>query len=282
MTSDESEVALVGRVESADIQLVLTRTTATSDRRIEDWIASNLDLEAETRADNHWNQLIANLPAFGGGQARGEVRAATTSVAGRMVAVSRRVPPRIHDRQDRRPGSGAAGSHPGDGVRPDGPHRGGESSAHPQLRGRSSGWEAGSSASWRMPTAAVPRPMAASSSSAGSIPSLPRSSRSSAWPARSTSSRRGDGHRQPVASQIDPAAAPGRYPARPGNAGRASANLRRCTRRRKKPRSRTLPSYSRSTASRISGTASQAQGPPGRLRQGGRAPHSRRLARPLV
>ena len=48
MTSDESEVPLVGRVESADIQLVLTRTTGSSDRRIEDWIASNLDLEAET------------------------------------------------------------------------------------------------------------------------------------------------------------------------------------------------------------------------------------------
>src|SRR5271166_2821328 len=64
MTSDESEIPLVGRVESAEMQFVLTRTTVSSDRRIEDWIASNLDLEAESAEGNHWNRLIANLPVF--------------------------------------------------------------------------------------------------------------------------------------------------------------------------------------------------------------------------
>ena len=64
MTSEESEIPLVGRLESSDRQLVLTRTSGAGDRRIEDWIASNLDLEGERTEGNHWNRLIANLPVF--------------------------------------------------------------------------------------------------------------------------------------------------------------------------------------------------------------------------
>jgi anti-anti-sigma factor len=64
MTSNESEIPLVGQVELADMPFVLTRPTVSGDRRIEDWIASNLDIEAEKTEGNHWNRLIANLPVF--------------------------------------------------------------------------------------------------------------------------------------------------------------------------------------------------------------------------
>ncbi len=61
MANDESEIPLVGRLEGTGLQLLVTRTPS-GDRRIEDWIASNLDLESDPSRTNHWNQLIANLP----------------------------------------------------------------------------------------------------------------------------------------------------------------------------------------------------------------------------
>jgi anti-anti-sigma regulatory factor len=64
VTSDESGIPLVGRVEAAGFELVLTRPLATSDRRIENWLASNMDLESDPARANHWNRLIENLPVF--------------------------------------------------------------------------------------------------------------------------------------------------------------------------------------------------------------------------
>ena len=63
MANDEAEIPLVGRLEDSGLQLLVARTPAGCDRRIEDWIASNLDLESDLSSSNHWNQLIANLPA---------------------------------------------------------------------------------------------------------------------------------------------------------------------------------------------------------------------------
>ena len=62
MANDESEIPLVGRLEGSGLQLLVTRTPGGGDRRIEDWIASNLDLESDPLRTNQWNQLIANLP----------------------------------------------------------------------------------------------------------------------------------------------------------------------------------------------------------------------------
>ncbi len=63
MANDESAIPLVGQIEGSGLQLLVTRTPGGGDRRIEDWIASNLDLESDPARTNHWNQLIANLPA---------------------------------------------------------------------------------------------------------------------------------------------------------------------------------------------------------------------------
>jgi anti-anti-sigma regulatory factor len=64
VTSAESEIPLAGRVETAGLQLVLPRISPTGDRRIEDWLASNMDLESDPAQANHWNRLIENLPVF--------------------------------------------------------------------------------------------------------------------------------------------------------------------------------------------------------------------------
>jgi anti-anti-sigma regulatory factor len=62
MANDECEIPFIGRIEDSGLPLVVTRTPSGSDRRIEEWIASNLDLESDPSKANHWNQLIANLP----------------------------------------------------------------------------------------------------------------------------------------------------------------------------------------------------------------------------
>ena len=62
MANDESEIPMVGRLEDSGTQLLVARTPGGCDRRIEDWLASNLDLESDPSKTNHWNQLIANLP----------------------------------------------------------------------------------------------------------------------------------------------------------------------------------------------------------------------------
>ncbi len=62
MANDESEIPMVGRLEDSGTQLLVARTPGGCDRRIEDWLASNLDLESDPSKTNHWTQLIANLP----------------------------------------------------------------------------------------------------------------------------------------------------------------------------------------------------------------------------
>jgi len=62
MANEETEIPLIGRLEDSGLQLLVTKTPGGGDRRIEDWIASNLDLESDPSRTNHWNQLIANLP----------------------------------------------------------------------------------------------------------------------------------------------------------------------------------------------------------------------------
>lgn len=64
MTSETTDIPLATCVESPEVRLVLARPAVEGDRRIEDWIASNLDLDAERGEGNHWNRLIANLPVF--------------------------------------------------------------------------------------------------------------------------------------------------------------------------------------------------------------------------
>jgi hypothetical protein len=62
MANDEPGIPLVGQLEGSGLQLLVTSTPGGGDRRIEDWIASNLDLESDPSRTDHWNQLIANLP----------------------------------------------------------------------------------------------------------------------------------------------------------------------------------------------------------------------------
>ena len=50
MANDQSEIPLVGQIEGAGLQLLVSRT-AGADRRIEDWIASNLDVESDPSED---------------------------------------------------------------------------------------------------------------------------------------------------------------------------------------------------------------------------------------
>jgi anti-anti-sigma factor len=59
MPIDEMNPPLIGLVE--EIPLVLKQPPAVVDRRIENWIASNLDLAAEATT-NGWSQAIENLP----------------------------------------------------------------------------------------------------------------------------------------------------------------------------------------------------------------------------
>ena len=63
MANDDSEIPLIGQLEDSGLQLLVARTPPPCDRRIEDWIASNLDAEGDTSRANRWNQLISNLPA---------------------------------------------------------------------------------------------------------------------------------------------------------------------------------------------------------------------------
>src|SRR3954447_14669861 len=67
MVDDQGEIPLVGRLETpgADVQLVMNRPPdATIGRRLEDWIASNLDLPSEVKAPNRWEQIVGNLPGL--------------------------------------------------------------------------------------------------------------------------------------------------------------------------------------------------------------------------
>jgi hypothetical protein len=63
MTDDHAEIPMVGRLEESGLQLVLVREQVACDRRIEDWIASNLERESDSASSNKWNRLIDNLPA---------------------------------------------------------------------------------------------------------------------------------------------------------------------------------------------------------------------------
>jgi len=64
MDSEEIGIPLVGRAETSDVQLLLTKPSSAADRRIEDWIASNLDTESVVAGPNLWNKLIDNLPGL--------------------------------------------------------------------------------------------------------------------------------------------------------------------------------------------------------------------------
>ena len=65
MDSEAIGIPLVGRAEPSGLQLLAARPEAPSiDRRIEDWIASNLDTESVAAGPNLWNKLIDNLPGL--------------------------------------------------------------------------------------------------------------------------------------------------------------------------------------------------------------------------
>ena len=62
----EEEDIATRRAQSAPI-----RARPAFDRRLEDWIAANLDIEGERPAANLWNQLIGNLPTARRARPRG-------------------------------------------------------------------------------------------------------------------------------------------------------------------------------------------------------------------
>ena len=64
MDNEEIGIPLVGRAESPELQLLVAKPACTADRRIEDWIASNLDTESVAAGPNLWNKLIENLPGL--------------------------------------------------------------------------------------------------------------------------------------------------------------------------------------------------------------------------
>jgi anti-anti-sigma factor len=63
MTGVDVEIPVIGRLETAGIGLLQQQPPADADHRLEDWIASNLDAQADDPRGNHWNSLIKNLPA---------------------------------------------------------------------------------------------------------------------------------------------------------------------------------------------------------------------------
>lgn len=66
MADEHDEIPLVGRLETpvADVELVVERAQGPTDRRLENWIASNLDLPSDVQAPNRWEQLVGNLPGL--------------------------------------------------------------------------------------------------------------------------------------------------------------------------------------------------------------------------
>ncbi|QEH33561.1 FHA domain protein [Aquisphaera giovannonii] len=64
MFAEEQEIPLIGRLETTATLLRPGPMAPSRDRRLEEWIASNLDQEADPARENHWNRLIKNLPAF--------------------------------------------------------------------------------------------------------------------------------------------------------------------------------------------------------------------------
>ena len=90
MVNVQGEIPLLGRVETpdADVPLMMDRQQRALDRRLEDWIASNLDLPSESKAPNRWEQIVGNLPGLRrphekpGGRT-GEGRQVRSSGAGR-------------------------------------------------------------------------------------------------------------------------------------------------------------------------------------------------------
>ncbi|WP_165222397.1 STAS domain-containing protein [Aquisphaera insulae] len=64
MFAEEQEIPLIGRLESSATLLRPRPQASSRDRRLEEWIACNLDQEADPARENHWNRLIQNLPTF--------------------------------------------------------------------------------------------------------------------------------------------------------------------------------------------------------------------------
>ena len=88
MVKIQGEIPLVGRVETADadVPLVINRPPDAIDRRLEDWIASNLDLPSESKAPNRWEQIVGNLPGL---RSRTGSRGNATARAGRSARSGR-------------------------------------------------------------------------------------------------------------------------------------------------------------------------------------------------
>jgi anti-anti-sigma regulatory factor len=66
MDNDQGEIPLVGRLGTgADgLHLVASRPPDEPDRRIENWIACNLDLPSEIQAPNRWERIVGKLPGL--------------------------------------------------------------------------------------------------------------------------------------------------------------------------------------------------------------------------
>jgi anti-anti-sigma regulatory factor len=64
MSCGDIGTLVVGRAESSGLPLLAIRPSSETDRRIEDWIASNLDSESVNTGPNLWNKLIDNLPGL--------------------------------------------------------------------------------------------------------------------------------------------------------------------------------------------------------------------------
>jgi anti-anti-sigma regulatory factor len=66
MDNDQGEIPLAGRLGTGadELHLVASRPPDELDRRIEDWIASNLDLPSETEAPNRWERIVGKLPGL--------------------------------------------------------------------------------------------------------------------------------------------------------------------------------------------------------------------------
>jgi len=63
MAEDGITIAREADAGASDARSASLKKRAVPDRRLEDWIAANLDIETEPPAANLWTQLIGNLPA---------------------------------------------------------------------------------------------------------------------------------------------------------------------------------------------------------------------------
>jgi anti-anti-sigma factor len=71
MSAESRPSSSAGPLDTAELGLLRARQSARSDRRLEAWIASQLDIESATTARSEWDGWIENLPALRRGLSSG-------------------------------------------------------------------------------------------------------------------------------------------------------------------------------------------------------------------